>query len=288
MQQRKVHLRRVLLFAGATAALAVGCAAADPVTIVLDARAGSTSGKWSSWETLWKQDIADFEKTHPNIHVEYRSDWDSQKITIEMAAGSAPDIFEMWGAFGYAWGQSGSLLDLNPFVKRDYTQADIQNFYPPQWDAGIVRYGPHAGERYGVPKYSNASVLYYNKDLFDQAGLGYPPDEDAAGRWTYDEMLAFAKKLTIKGSDGRTQRYGINFCLDCDGRYASFIWAYGGKVFNLPDQPDQYVMNQGPGSTVWITWPPWLRARCMAAASPAAPPPWRWTVPWALAPATTT
>ncbi|HEX6970802.1 MAG TPA: extracellular solute-binding protein, partial [Limnochordia bacterium] len=217
------------------------------MTIVLNARAGSTTGKWSSWETLYRRLIEQFETEHPNIHVEYRSDWDPQKITVQMAAGVAPDIFEFWGAFGYAWAQEGSLLDFTPYVRRDWTEEDIRNFYPPQWEAGIVRFGPHTGERYGIPKYSNASVVYFNADLFANAGLTLPPDADARGNWTYDTFYETARKLTVVGADGRTERYGMNMCITCDGRYASFVWGYGGQVFELPNHPERFRLDEPEG-----------------------------------------
>ena len=42
-------------------------------------------------------------------------------------------------------------------------------------------------------------VTYFNKRMFDEAGVAYPTDD-----WTYDDMLAAAEKLTIKAPDGTT------------------------------------------------------------------------------------
>ena len=70
-------------------------------------------------------------------------------------------------------------------------------------------------------------VLYYNKDMFDTAGLAYPNDA-----WTYDDLRAAAKKLTLdKNGDGTTDQWGFwDGGYDMEPFWGALVWAYGGEV----------------------------------------------------------
>jgi len=80
-------------------------------------------------------------------------------------------------------------------------------------------------------------VLFYNRDLFDGAGLGYPDDS-----WTWDDYLAAAKRLTVASADPERKRYGC--VIDFWGaRIYPWVWAAGGEILDkegkrcLLDQP---------------------------------------------------
>ena len=51
---------------------------------------------------------------------------------------------------------------------------------------------------YGLPRDFQTIVLFYNKDMFDAAGVAYPTAD-----WTYDDLRNAAKKLTMVGADGK-------------------------------------------------------------------------------------
>jgi multiple sugar transport system substrate-binding protein len=84
------------------------------------------------------------------------------------------------------------------------------------------------GKAYGVPFRSNTTALWYNKDLFAQAGLTAPPA-------TWDELRHHAKKLTTAGHAG--------FCFAAapteEGTFTllPLIWQAGGDVATIGDQP---------------------------------------------------
>lgn len=73
-------------------------------------------------------------------------------------------------------------------------------------------------------------ILYYNKDLFDKAGVAYPTND-----WTWDDMLAAAKKLTLDtNGDGKIDQWGfaVNNVVWV---WAAFVWAHGGDILS-PDR----------------------------------------------------
>jgi len=69
-------------------------------------------------------------------------------------------------------------------------------------------------------------VLFYNKDLFDAAGVSYPDDT-----WTWDDYLAAARKLTVNDPDPEKRRVGT--VIDFWGaRVYPWIWAAGGEILS--------------------------------------------------------
>jgi len=94
------------------------------------------------------------------------------------------------------------------------------------------------GKTYGLPRDLSDVMLYYNKDLFDAAGVAYPNDN-----WTWDDLRDAAKKLTRdKNGSGTVNQWGFGV-----GNYTwawtGFIWGNGGDVLSadrkqcLIDQP---------------------------------------------------
>lgn len=198
---------------------------------------GSIEGGKGYIETV----IEEFERQNPDIKVNFQPLTDNwvEKLTAQMATGTAPDVFEMWGDFAYNWGEKGMLLDLNPLVKRDFNADYIKGFYPGQWDAAVILDGPRAGVRYGIPRYTNSVVIFYNQELFEKAGLPTPHEMEQQKNWTWTTFLDAAKKLT--------QRQGNQFTTigyqEYQGPY-QWVWSNGGKVFDYPQNPTRFLLDQ--------------------------------------------
>lgn len=167
-----------------------------------------------------------FEQTHPNIQVELRSApfgeyW--HKMQALLAAGNPPQVYEMSIAYAEQFAKAGGLLNLQPFIDRDL---NVQNYYTGVLDQ--VRFFPRkTGDLYAFPYQWVASVLYYNKDLFDAQGLSYPTMD-----WDYDQLLQAAKILTRDtDGDGQIDQWGFysntsHVFLD------SLIKSYGERVLS--------------------------------------------------------
>jgi multiple sugar transport system substrate-binding protein len=144
-----------------------------PVTITL-------SG-WSLATTPEFQTLADgFHKKEPNVTVkvqEYDAANYSTLITADLAAGSAPDIITQ-----------KEVKAVSAFVGGDQL-LDVSDVKLPKGINGVSSYQVD-GKTYAVPYRIDSWVLYYDKDLFDKAGVSYPD-----GTWTWDDYADAATKL---------------------------------------------------------------------------------------------
>jgi ABC-type glycerol-3-phosphate transport system substrate-binding protein len=121
-----------------------------------------------------------------------------EKLYAMMAADKAPDIFYTSGIMRDELAASGRILDL-----REVSSGDpfVTRLWPHVVEGGLA---PDGGW-YSVGNWEFTCGVYYRKDLFDAAGLR-PPDTS----WTWDDMVATARKLTVHGKPGEEpSRYGI-------------------------------------------------------------------------------
>ncbi|GAF09796.1 N-acetyl-D-glucosamine ABC transport system [Paenibacillus pini JCM 16418] len=64
---------------------------------------------------------------------------------------------------------------------------------------------------YGIPVNMYVTLMLYNKDMFDEAKIPYPPSDYEDKSWTFDKMVADAKKMTIVSDDIAKTQYGVDF-----------------------------------------------------------------------------
>jgi len=185
--------------------------------------------------------IAEFEKLHPHIRVEslfMTGGW-QDKLVTEMLAGTAPDAFEFWSPFNQQLRQRGLLLNLTPYMQRDFTAEDIADFFPTVWETSFTRIGPQAGSQFIMPRYINVMVFHYSIDRFRAAGLSEPLDLDARGEWNWQTLRDSARKLTIR--DGaQVTHYGAVISISSLPRVLNWIWGAGGDLID-PNDPSKFV-----------------------------------------------
>lgn len=107
-----------------------------------------------------------------------------QKLLTLISSGEAPDILYI-NEFVFSFAEKGVLEPLDDYIKND-KDFDLSKFYE-----GLIEPLKWEGKLYGLPQEVSPFVIYYNKDMFDEAGVPYPTDE-----WTKEEFLEMAKKLT--------------------------------------------------------------------------------------------
>jgi len=192
---------------------------------------------WTRPEELAvNQDLcSQFEASHPNIRVEIQNepgDRAMEKLQQMAAAGNAPDVMSIHGAYFIPMAARGSLLDLDPLISDD-TSFDLGDFYPALVD--LCRYEDGL---YSLPRYTSVYVLFYNQDLFDAAGISYPRTG-----WTREDYLAAAKKITKDDPDPEKRRFGA--VIDFWGaRIYPWIWSNDGRILSedekrcLLDEPE--------------------------------------------------
>ncbi len=131
--------------------------------------------------------IEAFEDQNPGITVDVEhAPFDDYftELQTRIAGGDAPDIFELNYENFVPYASRGALLDLTPLADAESGLAN--RFYPRAYEAF-----QHDGKQYGLPASFSNVVLFYNKDLFDAAGVDYPTAD-----WTWEDELAAAQKLT--------------------------------------------------------------------------------------------
>lgn len=197
----------VLTVAAPGAQTAPVAAQDDPVTITWFVGLGS--GGQPEQIEVQEAVVEEFNNTHDDIQLELIiSDFDvaSDTLSTLIASGDAPDIIGPVG-IGGSNAFAGSFLDLAPYVEQfDF---DLSNF-----DPALVDFYQEDGEGLtGLPFAVYPSYIYYNRDLFDEAGLDYPPQEFGATygdlEWDVDTLRQLAMFLTIdeNGNDATSDDF---------------------------------------------------------------------------------
>jgi multiple sugar transport system substrate-binding protein len=186
-----------------------------------------TFSAWGAPEELavWKQIVADFETANPNVTVNVEvSDWDAywDKLKTQLAANTPPDIFAMDAPLFLDYQSRDVLLNLQPYI--DKNPDILKDVYPQTLSAYQTPDG-----YYGLPRDFQTIVLFYNKDMFDAAGMAYPTAD-----WTWEDLRAAARQLTKDtNGDGKIDQYGFVFDQwDMEPGWSEAVWAYGGDIVN--------------------------------------------------------
>ena len=174
---------------------------------------------WDSGQAdLLRQVADDFEAENPDIKIDIQvSGWDDYWTGLEAAAtgGSLPDTFWMHSNNIYYYASNDQLLDLTEYIEKS-DEVDLAN-YPE--DLGKIY--SLDGKQYAIPKDYDTIALWYNKTMFDEAGVAYPDET-----WTWDTMHEAAKKLT----NPEKGQYGMCAGLHNQEGYYNFIYQNGGTV----------------------------------------------------------
>lgn len=204
---------------------------------------------YQDWRTPWFPGMAQrmierFQAEHPNVHVFYTPDPEQldEQMVADFQAGTAPDVLAGCCEFFPAWAQSGQLLDLRPFVDSDLDQATILDWDPAQYRALFTR----DGRQFALPKYHGALALFYNKDLFDAAGIDYPDRG-----WTHDDYAGALAALTRPAEGERPGVWGGMIDISWE-RLQVHVNAWGGHFVD-PEDPKRSLM-AGPESLAALGW----------------------------------
>ncbi|HEV2123311.1 MAG TPA: extracellular solute-binding protein [Chloroflexota bacterium] len=157
----------------------------------------------------------------------------NEKLITMWTGGSPPDV---WG-FGMnymAYWARGMVADLTPLITRD--KLNLDQFLPGLMDKFKVK-----GKYYGLPQQTTfGTLLFYNKTLFDNAGVKHPPFDWEDKSWTYDAMLDAARKLT-KNAGTAEAVYGLSYAPQMPTQAP---WNFGGDAF----RPEHYTEGIAPSS----------------------------------------
>lgn len=142
---------------------------------------------WMGWKDALVNPLLEmFKEAHPDVKVNIEKIPFAQlfqTMEVRLSARNAdPDVFIADGTMSASYGTRGHLLDLTPYLNTD------------GFSAASLRAASWNGKIYTVPFGTSMQLLYYNKDLFEKAGIE-PPSSDPETRWTWEQVLEAAKKI---------------------------------------------------------------------------------------------
>ncbi len=120
--------------------------------------------------------------------------------------------------------EAGLLEDLTRYIRKD------SSFKPEKFHEGTIDYFTREEKLFVIPRdISPMCAVYYNKQIFDEAGVPYPPDG-----WTIKEFIETAKKLVKMDSRGRVIQFGF---VDKKNYWKPWIYAFDGRLVDKTKNP---------------------------------------------------
>lgn len=158
-----------------------------------------------TWEASEKDNpiFKEFSKLYPNIEVKINliaelSTSIKAKLDVIAMGGGEMDIWPLTDGTQFTEIKRGLVRKLDNYIKRD--KIVMQDIF-----GSAARSAFFNGSYYGLPYRASVQMIFYNKDMFDEAGVQYPTDD-----WTYEDFYNIAKKVTRGGGNSGDRRiYGL-------------------------------------------------------------------------------
>ncbi|HEX5077568.1 MAG TPA: sugar ABC transporter substrate-binding protein [Geminicoccaceae bacterium] len=151
------------------------------------------------YEEKFRGWIADFKELHPDFEVEWLDKKGTEWATFyqtQLIAGTAPDIIDVQGMLWAEYAAADGLVDLTPYLDKE---PDVRDRFNKE---GMTLW-QYDGRQYMLPYYFSKSLMIYNKNLFEAAGLDGPPD-------SLEAILEDGRKIAAT-DEGRSGFITLNF-----------------------------------------------------------------------------
>jgi sn-glycerol 3-phosphate transport system substrate-binding protein len=146
---------------------------------------------------------ADFEKENPGIKVKpiYSGGYQDSitKALTAVKSNDAPTMSVLLSTDMFTLIDEDAIVPFDPLIKTPEDQAWLKGFYP-----AFMENSQTGGKTWGIPFQRSTIVLYYNKEMFKDAGLD--PNRAPA---TWKEMVEVAQKLTKRDASGKVTQWGV-------------------------------------------------------------------------------
>lgn len=226
-EKRRTRMKKNWLLRGlsvlAVGAMLVGCSSKkeDAGDKTKDGKEVITYAIWDTNQEPGMKKMAEkFEEKNPDVKVNVEvTPWDQYWTKLDAAATgeSLPDVFWMHSNEAYRYMSNDMLLDLTDSTTKA-EGVELEKF-----PKDIVEFYSLEGKQYAIPKDIDTIGLWYNKTLFDEAGVEYP---DA--NWTWDDLV----KASIKLTDESKGIYGFAAPNNGHEGYWNFIFQNEGTILN--------------------------------------------------------
>ncbi|HHT26714.1 MAG TPA: extracellular solute-binding protein [Firmicutes bacterium] len=164
----------------------------------------------------------EFNKLNPGMRVEVIIGL-HDKFQTMLVGGVPPDVVDLPDFLHL--GPAGQLVDIYPLLERDGL---LRNYNP----LVLQAMSSAAGAIYSMPFELSMFVTYFNRELFNLAGLVTP--DHLGAEWTWDAVIQNSRKLTIDGNaDGTPEIFGFDRATGAGWRNA--VYQAGGKFYEFDD-----------------------------------------------------
>lgn len=157
-----------------------------------------------------------FEEANPGSDIQIEVvPWDVllQKLTTDISGGANADLSIIGTRWLIDFVDQGIAAPLDDYMTQDFRD----RFFPVFLEPSVMQ-----EKTYGLPIAASARAMYYNKALFEQAGIAEVPD-------TWDELAEAAKKIGALGDD--IAGFGLQGKeIETDVYFYYAFWAYGGQL----------------------------------------------------------
>lgn len=171
-----------------------------------------------------------FMATHPGTTVNFEALNDSYGTTVETRylGGQSPDVIYGHPQTLLKWMREGMLMPITEIYEEHEELWDEEVFQTNLYDAYY-----YDGEYYATPVGGDTFVLFYNKDMLDEAGIAYPTADT-----TWEEFAVMCETLTQRAEDGSPITLGLS---SVTGYWQYILYSMGGKVLDNMNNPTAVV-----------------------------------------------
>lgn len=157
-----------------------------------------------------------FEAAHPDVEVDIEDvSWDNlqQRLATDIAGGTPPDISVIATRWVLDYVQNNIAEPLDNYIKPEFRSRFYENLLKP---------GTVDGKTYLLPILASTRALYYNKELYQKAGVATVPK-------TWDDVRDASEKVKAKG--GGAYGFGVQGKeIETDTYWYYPFWSYGGEI----------------------------------------------------------
>jgi fructooligosaccharide transport system substrate-binding protein len=193
-----------------------------------------------AFNQAYEEMVAAFEAAHPTIKINMQSmHWGSEyelRLRTELAAGNHPDIMAIDSPNLALYANSGSLLSIDSYMKEEGNIEDIPE--------GVLKGLTYKDEIYLAPIVESSIALFYNMNLFREAGIPFPSG-NPNNPLTWEEVLEIAKKINnpAKGVIGIDPAQGFGVGEGPAYFKMPILWQFGADVISPDGSTAQGYLN---------------------------------------------
>ncbi|WP_342122575.1 sugar ABC transporter substrate-binding protein [Serratia bockelmannii] len=194
---------------------------------------------WDRNQLSSEQEIAKrFEQANPDIKIEIELTPSAQyfvKLDSAAAGGVAPDIFWINMPYFVQYAKNGIMEPLAPYIKDSGLKLD-------DVVASSVKAYQYDGQQMAIPRDVDSIAVWYNKKLFDQAGVSYPTSD-----WSWDDLQSKATALK-NGLKGTAFPLVMDLSIDGQDSYMDLLFQNGNHIVPKDGQPTDIANDK----SLWV------------------------------------